>query len=98
MIDTISILQLFKILIDTATDSCRCPEIHRCASNRSQLTTCHKGAVHRSIVVRIYRQQIVGIILGRIAVQIEIRMIGHVYNCRLIRFSGILNVDGIVIR
>ena len=98
MVITISILQLYKIVVvDACTYRSRSAEIHRSTFYRNNLAGCHECAVYRSIIIGIHHQQMICIIC-RIAVKVKIRVIGHIYDGRLIRFCFIANIDSVIVR
>ena len=97
MIDSVAILQLFKVLVDISTDSGGLSEIHGSPFYCYYFAGCHESTVYRSITIGIQCQQVSGVIRRRITIQVEVRMVGHVDNGRFICFCFILYIDGIVI-
>ena len=96
-IDSVAILQLFKVLIDISTDSGGLSEVHGSSFYCYYFAGCHEGTVYRSITIGIQCQQVIRVIRRRITIQVEVGMVGHVDDGRFIRFCFILYIDGIVI-
>jgi len=97
MVITISILQLYKIVVVNACPyRSRSAEIHRSTFYRNNLASCHECAVYRSIIIGIHHQQVVCIACC-ITIEIKIRVIGHIYDGRLIRFCFIADINCIIV-
>lgn len=97
MVITISILQLYKIVIVNACPyRSRSAEIHRSTFYRTISPVVMKCAVYRSIIIGIHHQQVVCIACC-IAVKVKIRMVGHIYDSRLIRFCFIADINCIIV-
>ena len=95
---TVSVFQLDKVAVDALADRRRRAEVHRCTLHRQYLAGRHQGAVHGRIAVSVDGQQVLVVIAGRIAVQVEVRMVGQVHHRRAVRLCGIMNVQCVVIR
>ena len=97
MIVTVTILQLYEIVvIDTCAYRSRSAEVHRSSFNRSDLACSHEGTVYRSIIVSINCQQM-RLITGCVSVKIEVRVVSHIHNGRLVSFRFVTDIDRIIV-
>ena len=94
---SVSVVQLLVILVDTCPDFGRGVEVKRSVGYRCYFSRSHKGAVYRCIFVSVDIKDVVGDWNRSISVEIELCMVCHIDNCRLVCCGRGLNVDGVVI-
>ena len=71
-------------VVDCLADGMRLAEVHRCALHRLYLARCHVCVVGRGEIVGIDIQHHVCSLFRRVAVEVEVAVIGHVYHRLLV--------------
>lgn len=92
-----AVLQLNEIIVDAGANGNGGTEIHIGTFNGSYFAGGHEGAVYGSVGIGVDGEQIVGVGLGGIAVEVEIGMVCHVDDGGAVGFGAVADVDGIVV-